>query len=172
MSFLNWRAKQHEPGSTDPSPLAGLRHEVDKLFDAFVREPLGGGDWPLGSAAKWSPSIEIVESDDAVVVRAELPGVDPSKIDVTALGGRLVIAGEKPQPTRHDPSEVCRCELRYGAFRRSIPLPEEVDLERIDATYQHGVLTLHVPKQSASVVQKVHIKVATDVEQEPRQSPQ
>jgi HSP20 family protein len=160
MSLLHWRTKQQEGEPTEPSPLSGLRHEIDKLLDAYVREPFGAVEWPFGSQGKWLPSVEIAESDDAVFLWAEIPGVNPDKIDVTVGGGRLVIAGEKPQPSRPEASEVGRTEIRYGAFRRSIPLPEEVDIEKIDAAYQHGVLSLRLPKQQPAGAQKVHIKVA------------
>ncbi len=169
MSFRPWRTKQREGEPAEPSPLAGLRHEIDKLLDTYVREPLGSGEWPFGFPGKWAPAIEVVDAADAVVIRAELPGVDPNGLDVTATEGRVVIAGEKPQPDRPERAELCRGEIHYGVFRRSIALPEEVDLERLDATFRHGVLTLRVPRQSAGGAKKVHIKVAAETEEPSRQ---
>ncbi len=158
-SFIPWQAKRQEGDPGQPAPLAGLRHEIDKLFDAYVREPLEGVEWPFGSQGKWVPAVEVIDSDDAVVIRVELPGVDPEAIDVTATDTRLVISGEKCQAPRPERSTGCRCETRYGTFRRSVSLPEGADIENIDARYEHGILTLQVPKQPAAAP-KVHIKVA------------
>ena len=161
MRLLYGQTKQGEVEPMDPSPLVGLRQEIGKLLEGFMREPFEGIPWPFRAQGKWSPPVEIVDSDDAILIRLELPGVDPAGVDVTVNEGRLVIVGDKPQPERPGAGEVCRCEMRYGAFRRSIPLPDEIDIEGIDASCRHGVLSLRVPKQRAAAAQKVHVKVAT-----------
>lgn len=161
MSFLHRQTRHGEVEPTDPSPWVGLRQEIGKLLEGVVREPLEGVAWPFRTHGKWSPPVEILDSDDAVLIRAEVPGVDPAGIDVTIADGRLVIAGHKSQPDRPEACEVCRCEVRYGAFRRSIPLPDDVDVEGIDASCRHGILSLRVPKQRPAAAQKVHVKVAT-----------
>jgi HSP20 family protein len=95
MSLIPWRSKRRESGPEESSPLATLREEMDRLFDAFVREPLGTIDWPFGGHGRWSPTVDIAESDEEVTVRAEIPGIDPESLDVSISGNQLVLAGEK-----------------------------------------------------------------------------
>jgi len=161
MSLIRWRNKQCECEPTEASPLVGLRNEMDRLLDRFVREPLASleDQWPRGTEGRLSPAIDVSESATDITVRAELPGVEPSELDVSVSGNRLTIAGEKKETAEHSGRDYFQQETRYGAFRRSITLPEEIDPEKVEASFDSGVLTLTLPKHQDSPPKRIDIKV-------------
>ena len=125
-----------------------LRHRWET--GEFPWWPTRFGRWPdrlFGELGGPFDHIKIEEyvDDETLVVRAELPGVDPDKdIDITVDDGRLVIRGERTSKTEDD-TDGYRSEFRYGSFSRVVPLPEGADLETIAATYEDGILEVRVP---------------------------
>ncbi len=158
MALIPWRDKARERGPGEPSPLANLRGEIDRLFDSFVREPLGGLDWPFGSERGWTPAVDIAEDEKEVTVRAEIPGMDPKDLDVTISGTHLVLAGEKKESTEQKGKDFYHSESRFGAFHRSIPLPEAVDPDNVEAEYADGVLVIHLKKSPSAPVKRIQVK--------------
>ncbi len=158
MSLIPWRNKREAPGG-ELSPMVALRSEIDRLFDSFVREPFGALDWPSWAGGKWSPAIDVAESDKEVTVRAELPGIDPKDLDVTVAGGQLTISGEKKESNETKDKGVYHSETRYGSFHRTVPLPDGVDTEHVDAQYAHGVLTLRLAKTPQAATKRIEVKV-------------
>jgi HSP20 family protein len=141
------------------SPLGALRNEMDRVLDSFLREPFGMSEWPQWATGKWSPAIDVVEDDKELTVRAELPGIDPKDLDVTVTGNQLVLSGEKRESTEHNGKDYHHSETRYGSFRRTIPLPEGVDTENVDAQYANGVLTLRLNKTAPAAQKRIEVKV-------------
>jgi HSP20 family protein len=162
MGLIPWRNKQCESEPTEASPLVGLRQEMDRLMDRFVREPIATWDWPTLATGKLAPPVDVSESPTEVVVRAELPGVDAGDLDVSLSGSRLTISGEKKETAETKEHGYFQQETRYGAFQRSIPLPEGIDPDKIDAHFEGGVLTLKLPKIQTPGAKKVEIKVDRD----------
>ena len=158
MTLIPWRGKQRE-GERAESPMVALRSEMDRLFDTFLREPLGTIDWPFAGQGRWSPAVDVAESDEEVVVRAEMPGIDPKDLDVSLSGSQLVLSGEKKESTEDQGKDFHHSESRYGSFRRLVQLPEGVDTENVDAQYANGVLTLHLKKTPAAVAKRIEVKV-------------
>jgi len=158
MSLIPWRSKQRE-GERTESPLVALRSEMDRLFDTFLREPFGAIDWPLIGQGRWSPTIDIAEADEEVIVRAELPGMDPKDLDVSISGNQLVLSGEKKESTEDKGKDYYHSESRYGSFRRAVRLPDGIDAEHVDAQYANGVLTLHLKKTPSAVPKRIEVKV-------------
>ena len=141
------------------SPMIALRNEMDRLFDSFVREPFGAIDWPSWATGKWSPAVDLSEDDKEFTVRAELPGIDPKDLEVSVLGNQIVLSGEKKESSETKDKGVYQSETRYGSFRRTIPLPEGVDTEHVDAQYAHGVLTLRLAKTAPAGTKRIEVKV-------------
>lgn len=160
MSPIPWKCKQRAAGQPEGSRLASLRSELDRLFEQYVREPLGGLDWPFGRDAGWLPPVDVCQDQDEVIVRAELPGVDPQSLEVTLSGAELVLAGEKPEPADACGKDVLQRELRFGAFRRSVPLPDRVDAENVDARLADGVLVLRLRKTQPSPPKRIDVGAA------------
>lgn len=158
MTFIPWKGKhrQREPVA-ESSPLAALRNEVDRLFDQFLREPLSGLEWPFG-LGPWCPPVDLAENDREVVVRAEIPGVDPQQLELSVLGRELLLAGEKKDPLDRSGKDVHLSEIRYGKFRRSIPLPTDVDTEHVEANYTNGVLTVRLQKAPSAQARRIAVR--------------
>lgn len=158
MRPIPWRGKQREAEQTE-SPLVALRSEVDRLFDTFLREPFGSIDWPFVGPVKWSPTVDVAESDREVVVRVELPGIDSQDLDVSISGNQLVLSGEKKESAESKGKDFHHSESRYGSFRRSVRLPEGIDTENVDAQYVNGVLTMHLKKIPSAPARRIDVKV-------------
>src|SRR4051794_31430815 len=114
MSIIPWRNKSTDTPCSRESPMGEIRSEVNRLFDSFLREPITALSDSL-SWGRWSPMLDITQSDTAVTVRAEVPGVDPKDIDITVTGDRLTIAGEKRESIEKKNQDVCQRESRFGA---------------------------------------------------------
>jgi HSP20 family protein len=155
MSLIPWRNKQPEG---EMSPMVALRSEMDRLFDSFIRAPLGALDWPRWASDPWLPPVDVAENDKELTVRAELPGIDPKDLDVTVTGNQLVLSGEKRESSEHNEKDFHQSETRYGSFRRSIPLPDRIDTENVDAQYANGVLTLRLKKTAPAASKRIEVK--------------
>ncbi len=159
MSLIPWRNKSKDPVRPETPPLATLRAEIDRLFDAVTRDPLRALDWAFAGSREWSPTVDVAESDSEFTVRAEIPGIDPTELDVNITGDQLVLAGEKKESSEKKGKDFYQSESRYGSFRRSIPLPQSVDPEKVEAEYANGVLTIHLKKIQTSPPKRVEVKV-------------
>ena len=159
MALVPWRGKRNGRGG-EVQPLVALRGEMDRLFDTFLREPFGALDWPWGGTAdRWSPAIDISQDEKEVVVRAELPGLDPKDLDVSITGKELVLKGEKKESSETKEKGYYHSETRYGSFERMVRLPEGIDAESVDAQYANGVLTLRLKKTQPEAAKRIEVKV-------------
>ncbi len=163
-NLIPWRAKGHELAASERPAVDTLERfnvEVDRLFDRFFREPWWGGSQFLpelrSGGWSWSPSLDLNESEKEITVRAEIPGVDPQDFDISVSGNVLTISGEKKSESEERGDNVYRAERRFGSFRRSIALPEVVDLEKISADYNKGVLTIHLAKSERATARRIPV---------------
>jgi len=143
----------------DPfNEMAGLRDAFDRVFDEAFVAPRWAG--PLREGLFDMIAIDMIEQDDALVVKASVPGFKPEEIDISVVDNVLTIKGEsvteKSEKKDEKPSYLMR-ERRFGMMRRTLRLPATVDAERARADFEHGVLTLTLPK--AEAVKAKHIKV-------------
>ncbi|HEY8583433.1 MAG TPA: Hsp20/alpha crystallin family protein [Capillimicrobium sp.] len=122
---------------------------ITNLFDT----PTGAG---AAGARRWIPAMDLAESEDAYVLRADLPGLDPSAVSIELQDRVLTISGERA--SEHEVG-YHRVERAFGAFRRSLTLPEGVDAEAITASFDQGVLTVRVPKPEERKPRRVEIAV-------------
>jgi HSP20 family protein len=138
-------------GSQFFGPLGRLRSEFDRLFDDFFH------GWPAlarGAENEADWGLEMQDRDDAVVMRFDAPGFEPDDFDVQLHGDHLVLrASESEKSEEDEPYHWRKRELFH-----SVPLPTEVDAEKIDAQYRNGVLTLTLPKSQPSTPRKIAIK--------------
>jgi HSP20 family protein len=132
--------------------LGDLQTEVNRLFDRFFGRSARGG-----VTEAWSPAVDLWETNDEVVVAAELPGVREKEIQVTMTGDVLTIRGERAQQHEAQDGSFYRMERVFGKFERSIQLPIPVQADRVKATYRDGVLEVHLPK--AEDVKPKEIKI-------------
>jgi HSP20 family protein len=140
-------------------PFGSFRQEMDRLFDDFFApaEPRTfGGD---GRRAALWPSVELHETDQAYIVTAELAGLDEKDIELNLRDNALILSGEKRQERTDGNGERSYTERTYGRFARTIPLPAEVDAERVEAKFHNGVLTVTLPKNPRAQDQARRIEV-------------
>jgi HSP20 family protein len=131
----------------------GLRREMERLLERFA-EPFGE---PFEMAAgDWAPKLDVSETKDAMVVTAEMPGVDPKEIEIMLTGDLLTLKGEKESEEKEE--RYHRVERTYGAFLRSVRLPVAVDGSKVTATFKNGVLVVTLPKTPASKGTTIPVK--------------
>ena len=128
--------------------LVALQDRMNRLFDESVRN-VRTGDEALSSAT-WSPAVDIYETANEVVVKAELPEVNQSDIDIQVENNTLTLRGERKFDKETKQENFHRIERAYGVFSRSFTLPSTVDQERIKADYKDGILRISLPKREAS----------------------
>jgi HSP20 family protein len=156
MALIPWRNKGRDGVL---APLSDLRQEIDRMFESFARNPWGSLS-ELSSSRDWFPPVDVVENDKEVIVRAEVPGVDPKDLDISITGDRLTISGEKKECHERKDKDFYQCETRYGAFNRTVDLPSEVDADQVQAEHSHGVLTVRLTKTAAAATKKIEVKAS------------
>jgi HSP20 family protein len=125
--------------------LLTLQDRMNRLFDESVRN-VKTGDEALSSAI-WSPAVDIYETDDEVVVKAELPEVNQKDIDIQIENNTLTLRGERKFNKETKKENFHRIERSYGTFSRSFTLPGTIDQEKINADYKDGILKISMPKR-------------------------
>ena len=124
------------------------------LMEEFWKAPFDFT--PFGSAE--FPSVDLSEDDKEIVVKAEMPGLDPKDVDISINKGTLTLQGEKKFEDEEKKENYRRIERRYGSFYRSIPLPTEVDEDKVKAQYKKGILTITMPKSEEQKSKKIQIE--------------
>jgi HSP20 family protein len=132
--------------------LKGLQHEVDNLFDRFVERPLSTITGHL------VPPLDICETDNEILVKMDLPGVEESDIDVSIVNDTLTVQGEKKKECEECGKTWHIIERSSGKFSRSIRLPMEVRMEQIQASFKRGVLEIVLPKKETTHARRINIK--------------
>ncbi|QFQ88809.1 Hsp20 family protein [Paracoccus kondratievae] len=157
-----WRGRNTQPVEATPDPFVSFLREVDRLFDDFfrsfaTRSPVlpGISGWP---GTNW-PSVEITETDKAINISAELPGLEEKDVEVLLEDGLLTLRGEKTSTTEDSARQFS--ERVYGRFERRIPLPAGIDEVAVEAAFRNGVLTVTLPRTETAQAQVKRIPLKT-----------
>ena len=154
-SLIPWRWKENQvaPDNT----LTEFRREVDDLFSQFF----GSSGWlPVTNLGRgFTPALDVSETDEDLLIKAELPGVDPKEIEVNLSGTTLTVKGEKKEEREEKTENMHRIERSYGSFSRSVTLPCDVKEDKIEANFKNGVLNLKLPKAETSKKKSIKIDV-------------
>jgi HSP20 family protein len=157
-------AKKEESVLQPWRPFESLRREVERLFDDFDRpfrrslfdvEPF----WRRELSWTATPTVDIAERDNAYEIAAELPGMDEKNVEVKLTNGGLIIKGRKEEEKEEKKKDYYVHERHFGSFERSFRLPEDVDTEKIDASFKKGVLTVTLPKKKEAQKPEKKIEV-------------
>ena len=145
---------------------ARTREDLDRAMLRFFGTPTLpftglGAVSSFGRIEGFAPLVDVGETDDEVTIRAEIPGVSSRDLDVTIEGNTLNISGKKEEKEEFEGENSYRCERRFGAFRRSIELPESVDPDRVNADFVDGVVTIRVAKKPGQRARRVEVKPVT-----------
>ena len=140
-------------------------NELRRMDDTFGRlwrtthyRPLGQG----GEVATYSLPLDVTRDDNELVIRASVPGVDPKDIEVTVDDGVLTIAGSSASEQGGESDGYVLRERRSGRFARSLRLPDYVDADKAESTYEHGVISITLPKSEAAHSKRLEIKISSN----------
>lgn len=139
-------------GALERMPRPALFSDFDRMFDDFFgRRWLRPAGWerPFAELASM-PSVDVIDRDDEVVVRAEVPGYKKEDIEISVSDSSLTLKGEMKTEEKEEKGDYYRCEISHGAFTRVISLPAEVDDSKAKASMKDGVLELTLPKREKS----------------------
>lgn len=143
MAILKW----------DPfKDLQAIQEKIDRIFE----ESLRGRDIPSGL---WTPAVDIYETDDAIILEAELPGMNEKDIDVRVEDNVLTIKGERKIEQERKEENYYRMERYYGTFQRSFTLPSNLETDKIKAEYKKGILKVVMPKKEQAKPKQIKVEV-------------
>lgn len=135
--------------------LVSIQGEMNRLFGrAFT----GAEPTRPATAGAWIPSMDVFETEDKVVANLELPGIEPGEVEVSVEESTLTVSGTRAFSNEVNEDRYRRIERRYGAFSRSISLPQSVDADGVEATFDKGVLTIEVRKVEKAKPKKIEIR--------------
>ena len=134
--------------------ISTLQDQVNRLFDNTF---LGRSE---SSLASWAPAVDVHETENELVVTADIPGMNEKDLDVRVENNMLTISGERKTETNVKDDNYLRVERSYGSFSRSFSLPNTVNPEAIAAEYKNGVLTVKLPKRAEAKPRQVKVNVA------------
>jgi HSP20 family protein len=137
--------------------LSSLQNDMNRLFNTFfdTTTPGNGGSAPR----RWIPAMDLVETDDQFVLKADLPGLTEEDVSIDVEGDVLTVSGERKAEHEDKREGYVRVERSFGAFRRSLTLPEGVDPEAVTASFDRGVLEVRIPKPEQRKPRRVAIQV-------------
>lgn len=137
------------------SPFAGFREIEDRLNRVFGGAPTAA----CPTVDRWSPSVDLHESDEAYTIEADLPGLKKEDISLTVEEELVTIKGTRNQSTEHKEEGYRRIERSYGTFQRAFRIPGGVDNSKVEANYEHGVLKVTLPKPEQTKPKQIDVKV-------------
>lgn len=148
LDLIPWRKRLEKD-------LFDFRREINPMFNRLFR------DWPAieQTTGEWSPTVDLSETSDSLIVHAEIPGISPKDIQISLTGDTLHIKGEKKQEKTDKEENFYRIERSYGSFFRSIELPFEIQQDKVEALYKDGILTIKMPKSETAKAKSIKIDV-------------
>ncbi len=135
-----------------------LQDRVNKMFDQTVRTLYPETEEEL-ERGTWAPAVDIHETEDSFVVKADLPGVNKDDIQIDLKDNTITLKGERKFENKVSKDNYIRVERSYGTFVRSFTLPQNVDAEKIKAAYKDGVLELTLPKKEEAKPKQIKVEV-------------
>ena len=146
MAIARWTPMGH---------LQSFQDEMNRVFNQFFRG--GNGEEAGWGLRAWTPPVDIHETDDALVINADLPGVSKDDVSTDVHQNTLTLRGQRKYESAVKDERYHRVERAYGTFQRSFVLPATVDQEKVQATFKDGILELHLPKSEASKPKRIAI---------------
>jgi HSP20 family protein len=140
--------------------LTSIQNEMNRLFNTFFDTPTTGSGGNGGSSLRrWIPAMDLVETDEHFVLKADLPGLTEADVNVELEDNVLTISGERKAEHEDKREGYVRVERAFGTFRRSLTLPEGINAEAVQASFENGVLEVRIPKPEERKPRKVAIQV-------------
>jgi len=144
MALIRWQPFQE---------METLRHQMDKMFDELA-------GYNREVTKTWSPAVELEDTNDNLILRAEVPGLEGKDLDIQVAREAVSIAGETRYENKAEKRGYLRSEFRYGKFQRTIPLPAAIKNDQVQAEFKNGILILTMPKAEEAKNKVVKINLA------------
>lgn len=144
---------RYNPFATETDELPGLRLFQDSLSRLFS-EP--------AASRPWTPAVDIFETDNELVLKADVPDIDPKNVAIQLENGTLTLKGERKFEDQKNGKGFHRIERSYGTFTRAFSLPDTVDGEKVKADYKNGVLTITLPKKEVAKPRTINVEISND----------
>ena len=138
--------------------LVDFRRSFDDVFQRVFASPYG--EWGREMAATWMPPMELYTEKDHIHARIALPGVKPEDVNVQVHQNQLTVSGERKQEKEIKDEQYLQCEMSYGRFERTIRLPEGVNPDKVEASFQDGVLDVTLPMAEKALPRRIEVKPA------------
>jgi len=139
--------------------MLGMRNAIDRMFSNALS---GVADWE--PTVEWGLALDVAETEDEYVVKASIPGIDPDELDITFTDNTLTIRGETKDEKDVEDAKYYVRERRYGSFARSISIPSTINADKIQAEYDKGIVTLHLPKAEEAKPKRIEVKPTKMIE--------
>ncbi len=159
------KKESKEVVKTEPSRPLSPFEEMEKRFEEFFRRPFSmlGHSWMpglrLSEIAEVSPTVDVFEEGNDIVVKAELPGMKKEEIDVNITDNAITISGEKKKEEKVEKKNYFRMERSYGSFTRSFRLPAEIQTDKVKANFKDGILEIRAPKTEEAKQKEKKIQI-------------
>jgi HSP20 family protein len=141
----------------DPArELDTLQTDLNRVFDTFF------GGRTANEARRWIPAMDLVETNDHLVLKADLPGLDKDDVEIEIKDGVLTVSGERRTEHQDSSNGYHRVERAYGRFSRSLSLPQDVDADQVQADFDKGVLEVRIPKPAERKPHRVQIGASVE----------
>jgi len=165
MSLLPWkRQQQNVPVTSQMSQISPLQQDMQRMFDRFFGRlpvPLAGLEpFGIGASNFNYPALSVSDCGDAVLVRAEVPGLEPKDVELSVEGNILTLRGEKREEMREEKENTFYHERSFGSFIRRVELPCYVDSENAEAHLEKGILSLKLPKIAGESCKTIKIQAS------------
>lgn len=161
MNLLTCQPRERLSANGGTGTLSRFRNDIERVFDRFITDPFEAA-WYGREGKEWMPKIDVMESADAITVRMEVPGVSPRNVDVAVRGNVLNISGHKEEISKEEGKDYYISEREFGAFRRSLELPQGFDPDRITAAQDNGVLTIKIARLKEATPKHIAVKTGTN----------
>jgi HSP20 family protein len=148
MALVRWQPSRE---------LSSLQNDMNRLFNTFFDTPTAGN----GGVRRWIPAMDLVETDQHFVLKADLPGLTEEDVHIDVEADVLTVSGERKSEHEDKREGFVRVERSYGSFRRSLKLPEGVDADAVSASFDRGVLEVSIPKPEQRKPRRVAIQVGS-----------
>jgi len=148
MAIVRWT-----PAFNPARDLVSMQEDVNRFVDSFF------SNGRRSDASLFTPTVDVEETAEGFVIKADLPGVSQKDVKVSLMGDTLVIRGERKSEKKSDEATPLRIERSYGMFERSFTLGAPVRSDQVKATYRDGVLEIHVPKAEEARLREIDIQV-------------
>ncbi len=137
-----------------------LQGEMNRLFSTFFDTPTArGGNGGAATARRWIPAMDLVEAGEHFVLKADLPGLAESDVNIEVENNVLTVSGERKAELEEKHEGYYRLERAFGAFARSLTLPDGIDADAVTASFDNGVLEVRIPKPAETKPRRVQIAV-------------